>query len=402
MKLFYFGSVRSNEVFNETVKKSKVKPSAAAQNFEYALIKGFSENKDVDICVVSAESIAPFPRGNKLILKKRKDVLTDRAVADIVPAINLPAIKQNNHANGVVRRFKKWAKANKDEKDKCVLVYGLYALAAKKLLKACKKYDCKIFAVITDAPSTMFTYTEDKSLFKRLFKGSYRDMAVSIQDKFDGYVYLTDAMTNKVAPGKPYIVVETIVDTAIFGEAENVNKATPPALMYAGSLYQNYKVELIMDIFEEIKTDCELWFFGSGDCEEKIIKRSEINPKIKFFGRVSREEVLKKEQEATLLLNVRDPEDEYTKFSFPSKMIEYLLSGTPLLTTKLLGIPEEYYEYCYSTNSQDPKEIALLIDEALTSGKMGELGAKAKKFVTEEKNYRKQANRITGFLNNQL
>ena len=66
MELFYFGSVCSNEVFNRTVADSRVKPSASAQNFEYALMKGLSADSTVQVTAVSAESIAAFP-GVKLI-----------------------------------------------------------------------------------------------------------------------------------------------------------------------------------------------------------------------------------------------------------------------------------------------------------------------------------------------
>ena len=99
MKLFYFGSVCADEVFNATVETSKVKPSASAQNFENALIKGFLGNQ-VELTVVSAESIATYPKGNRLILKKRKDILNAGCASDILPAINLPLFKQNGHAQG--------------------------------------------------------------------------------------------------------------------------------------------------------------------------------------------------------------------------------------------------------------------------------------------------------------
>ena len=141
MKLFYFGSVCSNEVFNNTVAKSKVKPSASAQNFESSLIKGFSNNPDVEVFVASAESISIFPGGNRLFLKKRRDVLTDKITANIIPAINLPAIKQCNHAKGAVKLFKKWLKENNDEKNKCVLIYGIYPKVVESMQKVCKKYN---------------------------------------------------------------------------------------------------------------------------------------------------------------------------------------------------------------------------------------------------------------------
>lgn len=397
MKLFYFGTVCSNEVFNTTVEKSKVKPSASAQNFEYALIKGFSEHPEIDVTVVAAESIAMFPGGNRLFLRKRIDPLTDRIASHIVPAINLPVFKQTAHARGAVRRLRKWLKENAGTEDKCVLMYGLYPSVAEKLLKACRMHDCKIYAVITDAPSTMFTYTKNKTWWKRLFSGSYRNKAVQLQDQFDGYVYLTEAMKEEIAPGKPYTVVETLADVTIFDGVIG-EKAPKPALMYAGALYQKYGVDLIVDSFEKVKTDCELWLFGSGDYEQEIAERAKKDPRIKFFGRVSRDVVLQKEKEAELLLNIRNPEDDYTKYSFPSKMVEYLLSGTPLLTTVLPGIPEEYYAHCFSTTDREPVAIAACIDEILSRTDLTDVGRKAQEFVIAEKNSTAQAGRILRFL----
>lgn len=401
MKIFYFGSVCSNEIFNETVAKSKVKPSASAQNFENALLKGFAENK-IDVTVASAESIASFPNGNRLYLKKRKDVLSNSYVADIVPALNLPIIKNHCHAAGVKRLLKKWLEENRDDTDKCVFAYGIYPAVVKRLQKICTRYGCEIFAVITDVPSTMFTYTQSTSVLKRLFSGSYRKTAVNLQSEFDGYIYLTEAMSEEVAPGKPYIVVETIADTSIFDVVGVPEKSDPQAIMYAGALYKKYGVDLIVDAFEKVKSDCELWLFGSGDYEEEIKRRAKINSRIKFFGRVARQDVLRYEKEATLLLNIRNDEDIYTKYSFPSKMVEYLLSGTPLLTTRLSGIPEEYYTYCYVTSTRDAQKIAGQIDEILNDEKRIALGEKAKCYVEEHKNSSEQAARILCFLNEHI
>jgi len=35
------------------------------------------------------------------------------------------------------------------------------------------------------------------------------------------------------------------------------------------------------------------------------------------------------------------------RYSFPSKLIEYMASATPVLTTRLPGIPPEYEPYVY-------------------------------------------------------
>lgn len=398
MELFYFGSVCSNEVFNRTVAESRVKPSASAQNFEYALMKGFSADPTVQVTAVSAESIAAFPGGNRLFLCGRQDELTPQITTRILSAVNLPGIKNICHARGAVAQFKKWWRAHKDDADKAVLLYGLYPAVAAALLKVCRRCGCPIYIVITDVPSTMFTYTKSKNLLKRLFSGSYRQKAVELQGQFDGYVYLTEAMAEEVAPGKPYTVVETIADTTVFDGVGDLPKADPPALMYAGALYQKYGVDRIVDAFEQMQTDCELWLCGSGDYEEEIRRRAEINPRIRFLGRISREEVLRKEREATLLLNIRDAQDVYTRYSFPSKMIEYMLSGTPLFTSKLPGIPSEYEAYCFTTTDTNPSVLAVQIDAVLADGDLPARGERAQAFVLEHKNAQVQAKKIIDFL----
>lgn len=399
MKIFYCGSVCGGDVFNKTVAESKVKPSASAQNFETALIKGFSACDGVEVTVASAESVAAFPNGNRLFLKKRKDKLTSDITADIVPAINLPYIKNVCHANGTAALFRRWLKTCKADEPKCAFLYGLYPGVAKKMLKECRKSGCSIFAVITDVPATMFTYTKSKSILKRLFSGSYRNRAVGLQDKFDGYVFLTKQMSEAVAPSKPFVVIEAIADSTLFDSSEDVKKAEPRTVMYAGALYRKYGVDMIVSAFEKTENDCELQLFGSGDMESELAEKSKENPRIRYCGRVSRDEILKREREATLLLNFRNGEDEYTKYSFPSKMTEYMLSGTPLFTSRLDGIPEEYYAYVYSTSAKDAEQLAREMDEILSDGEaLSEMGRRAREFVMNKKNEKCQAGKIVDFL----
>ncbi len=399
MKIFYCGSVCGGDVFNKTVAESKVKPSASAQNFETALIKGFSACDGVEVTVASAESVAAFPNGNRLFLKKRKDRLTSDITADIVPAINLPYIKNVCHANGTAALFRRWLKTCKADEPKCAFLYGLYPSVAKKMLKECRKSGCSIFAVITDVPATMFTYTKSKNILKRLFSGSYRNRAVGLQDKFDGYVFLTKQMSEAVAPSKPFVVIEAIADSTLFDSLPDVKKAEPRTVMYAGALYRKYCVDMIVSAFEKTENDCELQLFGSGDMESELAEKSKENPRIRYCGRVSRDEILKREREATLLLNFRNGEDEYTKYSFPSKMTEYMLSGTPLFTSRLDGIPEEYYDYVYSTSAKDAEQLAREMGEILSDGEaLSEMGRRAREFVMNKKNEKCQAGKIVDFL----
>jgi len=139
--------------------------------------------------------------------------------------------------------------------------------------------------------------------------------------------------------------------------------------------------------------------FGSGDFRPAMEEYARQDKRIRYFGRVSREEVLEYERKASILVNTRDDKDEFTKFSFPSKTIEYMLSGTPMLTTKLPGIPREYFEhlYCVEDNSAETLLKVLAELSAKPEDELLAFGAGAQRFVVNEKNARAQAGKILRF-----
>ena len=47
---------------------------------------------------------------------------------------------------------------------------------------------------------------------------------------------------------------------------------------------------------------------------------------------------------ADFLLNPRDTEWPGSKYSFPSKLLEYMLMDRPILSTRMHGIPNEYFD----------------------------------------------------------
>ena len=74
---------------------------------------------------------------------------------------------------------------------------------------------------------------------------------------------------------------------------------------------------------------------------------------------------------------------EFTKYSFPSKNMEYMVSGTPILTSKLPGMPKEYYDYVYLINDNSPKGVLKSLQETLKNDRktLHQKGAYAKNVV---------------------
>ena len=100
------------------------------------------------------------------------------------------------------------------------------------------------------------------------------------------------------------------------------------------------------------------------------------------------------------MINPRKPYLSVTRFSFPSKTMEYLSSGTPMIGYKLEGIPSEYYPYYYTVEDLTSDGLAEVITNVLTKPSE-ELEAKAKKafdFIASNKTAEIQAAKIIDFL----
>ena len=111
-------------------------------------------------------------------------------------------------------------------------------------------------------------------------------------------------------------------------------------------------------------------------------------------------EIIEKEMDATLLINPRPTNEEYVKYSFPSKNMEYMASGTPVLTTALPGMPQEYYPHVFLIRDESADGVAEALREvfAHSDEELFQKGSAARKFVLRERNNVVQAAKILDML----
>ena len=104
--------------------------------------------------------------------------------------------------------------------------------------------------------------------------------------------------------------------------------------------------------------------------------------------------------EATLLINPRPTGEAFTAYSFPSKNLEYMASGTPVLTTKLSGMPREYDAYAYLFDDESVEGMAKTLAQVLAEPRetLHARGQAAKAFVLEQKSNTAQAKRLLAFV----
>ena len=172
--------------------------------------------------------------------------------------------------------------------------------------------------------------------------------------------------------------------------------------MYAGIVQKLYGLKILTEGFIKADlNDYELHIYGNGDYAEEIDRISEIHKNVRHFPSQPNSTIVEKEKEAYLLVNPRPTSEEYTKYSFPSKNMEYMVSGTAVLTTALPGMPEEYKKHVYLIEDESVdgisnafKKVAGLSDEeVLNKGRL------AREFVLSEKNNKIQTEKIIELIN---
>ena len=144
----------------------------------------------------------------------------------------------------------------------------------------------------------------------------------------------------------------------------------------------------------------ELHIYGDGPYAAELTRVTQEHPNIVYHGMVMNDVVVQAELEADLLINPRPTHEEFTKYSFPSKNMEYMVTGTPVLTTCLPGMPEEYKQHVYLLEDESVqgvgRAITRVFQEADTA--RADLGFHARCFVLEQKNNAKQAEKLSGIL----
>ena len=386
MKILYISTVNSKRKYKDLFASANGALHHSIQKFHQLIISGLKEN-DNDVTVLSGLQISSKTVNKRIFLAEKEK---EEDISYLYPFIlNFPGLKQLCTIFSFIFFFIFWFFRNKKEKN--VIIDAAYVSVAPIMVFLCKLFNVKCTCVVADIYNYMtlkVNVTQKRTFFEKI---SCR-ICNYCWKNYDNFVLLTEQMNDVINPlNKPYLVMEGLVDND-YTLPLKVSKRKN-AIMYAGGLTERYGVKLLIDAFNEWgNNEFELWLCGAGDLEKYITTIN--NPKIKYFGVLTQEEVTKLEQQATLLVNPRFTNEEYTKYSFPSKNMEYMLSGTPVLTTKLSGMPKEYYDYVYLLEDETKEGLINKFNELLFDDSILDTGKKAQDFVINNKHNVIQTNRI--------
>jgi len=388
MKVIFFGSLYPKERYQEILNKSSY-VDVAGNVLQWNFLGGLDLMSEVRVFTV------PIIKNYKSILFKDSDFSHKNYSVDY--CIGFPDVIGLKQFYSSIKLKKKIDKITL--KGEHIIIYSLQSnlLFAAVYLK--KKYpNIKITVIVADLPQYM---SESRNVIYRLLKYVNTKLVFKNLKHVDSYVLLSKYMTTMLpVENKPFIVVE-----GIYNPDRELDMASElkddKIILYTGTLMKRYGVLNLVNAFLKIKSkSVSLIVCGEGDAKNEILKLSQRDSRIIYKGLMAHGEVLSLQKRATLLVNPRTPEGIYTKYSFPSKIMEYFASGSPTLMYKLPGIPEEYYDFCYSIEMLGEGALASKIDEllGLPPEELKQKGLSAREFVLSQKNPEVQCAKIIEML----
>lgn len=257
---------------------------------------------------------------------------------------------------------------------------------------AARLFGRNVTGIVTDLPEMVL----NMSAF--YMKYSYK----KIYDNCTSYVLITEQMNERINPSKkPYEVIEGLVDRDIPLLSNPYFTDGKKHITYTGAILSQYGVQnLIEGFMNYVDADAVLDIFGNGDLRECMRSYQNKDSRIHYHGVVNNVDAVRAQMSSTLLINPRPTIEDFTKYSFPIKNMEYLATGVPTASTALAGMPQEYIDRLLIIKDFSKDGIAEFLKKTLSRSKaeLNAIGEEGRRFVLEEKNNNVQAKKLTDFL----
>lgn len=400
MKCLMFGLACDQEQFDDYTKRYKNPYSVAHYLFEKKMVEELEKNYTIDHNYI-------FQCANRKLsdawIKGKQKHITEGTITSYLSYLNLPILKFITLFFATLFRIFTYYWKNKGDFFVMSTINYFPIALATILMSHILKF--KNVIIFTDC-SVGYAYDQSESKsFKAKIRRAYKKVIHSLENKYDAYILFSPKMNELVNQRKkPHCVMEGFFNADELN-MHKVEKFARFTIIYAGTIIESVGLQNLVQALKLVdKHQLELRIYGEGEYKEKLQKLAKNDSRVKFYGFINRSELFSIEKAASLLINVRDPELAYTKYSFPSKTFEYLASGTPFLSTYLECYSEEYRQFIYFIEDNEPITIANKLEEILLKSERerADFGVRAQNFVLNRKNSSIQVKRVVEFLNQEI
>ncbi len=376
--------------------------SPAANKDVLQLIGALRRVSNAGPSVFSVQPIAAYPKSHRILVRPSSTDLGEGIRCQMIPFINIVFFKQLTIGLANLFCLSGWLWSHR-HRSRYILVHNVYPPMSLPVLLATKLFGGKPVALVMDLPHNM-------SYDFRGVRGKLQRFNLFVETRalahFSGIIAYTRYIGEDHAPHVPMIVMEGGVDVNEVNLVPTTESADASAnervICYSGTLSTVNGIELLLDAFRLLPDPkYRLWIFGRGPLESLVREATQRDSRIVFFGFVPNQiEVLRSQRRSTVLVNLRLHDKLINRYTFPSKLREYMLSARPVISTAAPGIPEEYHEFIHILQDETPHGLSYLLHDVCSKSpvELNEFGSRARDFVLQTKNWTIQGRRVYEFI----
>lgn len=386
--------------YDELTKRHRSQNITAIQK---SLIEGIAHANSNNPWIINTLLVPLFSKGYTSPFVKERPLSIGGIEGINYSFLNMPGIYSSNLFPSAKKHLRKWALKD-SKKDKVLIAYSLtsYTLRAMRYAKFLNP-SIRTIIIVPDLPQ--YTYQNTNNPLKKIKNIlGCRKVVNDIHkysEKVDGWILFSKHMQEKLSNCKNSMVLESVASDLFRDiEGRRLFDKNIFEIIYAGGCNKEYGLPLLLDAF--LLTPIEnmrLIIYGKGNYEKEIKEFAKKDSRILFPGEISRKDLLRIQKAADLLINPRVNNGIFTRYSFPSKNMEYLSSGTPMVGFKLDGIPDEYdslINYFNDPTAESLTTCIMNVYENYNSAK--EKALNAQQYVCENKSNHMWSKKILQFI----
>ena len=333
----------NNEDYKEYLSLWSVPPNLSNQNFHNKFIRSLAISQQVE-----AISVRPINSNFKAKTLHCASKLENNITWNY---IKVSSYKVDKLLNLNVRIQK--AVIGKATKESIIFVDVLNRTLLKSSLRVAKKYGCKVIGICTDNPQNISFVNKN-----------YANEVLSLSKQLDGYVVLTNKLSNLFNPNnKPCLVID--------GLTENVNSESSiriegDYLFFGGSLMRKYGVYNLIEAYKRLNNpNLKLVICGHHE-EEGFISYIKQVPGVIYLGALPYQDVNYVQKHSVCAINPRPIDPQIDEYSIPSKTLEYLSNGILTVCVNNSLLKDRYGSAIIWAKSGEVVDLYAAIKEALS------------------------------------
>jgi len=398
-RLVWIGSIVPDEYYMQLCSMG-YKNQQASRIAQLNIVQGLEDHYKAHFDYVSGPALSAYPRFPLLKVPSYSWNSENGSHGECASYLNVEYINRLSKANAMRRSARNLINIYSKNDEITVFVNSPHTPFIKAGIEIKKKFPkAQLIMIIPDLPQYM---ESNVSLLKKFLKSIDISFMMKQMQRFNYYVLYSSKMQEflGLAPEK-CVTMEGCVSKDKLKFSKNTDKHSF-TFMYSGTTDEKFGLKLLADAFMSIQErDCRLVITGKGDAANYLEECMQRDSRISYLGFVDDYYMVKQMQaDADVLMNMRLPSEPASNYCFPSKLFEYMKTGNPVMSFKIGGIPEEYYEHLLMVGEETTESLKEAMKKAMTMSAefRSSFGESAKKFILESKDVSIQTEHILNLI----